>query len=86
MKGSTLMTSGMDLEEELLQMETILLANGKKEWGMDGADMFIIPKQISLRSLILSQRSWLLLKRASGKMMNLLDSNKQSLKFNIRIY
>ncbi len=52
MKDSTLMTSGMDLEEELLQMETILLANGKKEWGMDGADMFIIPKQISLRSLI----------------------------------
>ena len=86
MKGSTLMTSGMDLEEELLQMETILLANGKKEWEMDGADMFIIQKQISLRSLILIQRSWLLLKRASGKMMNLLDSNKQSLKFNIRIY
>ncbi len=52
MKKSTLMTSGMDLEEELLQMETILLGNWKKEWGMDGEDMFKIQKQISLRSLI----------------------------------
>jgi hypothetical protein len=31
MKVSTLMMNGMDLEEELLQMETTLLDSGKKE-------------------------------------------------------
>jgi hypothetical protein len=31
MKASTLMMSGMDLEEESSQMETTLLGNGKKE-------------------------------------------------------
>ena len=41
------MMSGMDLEEESSQMETILLGNGKKEWEMDGVDMFIILSQIS---------------------------------------
>lgn len=46
MKVSTLMMNGMDLEEGLLQMETTLLASGKKEWEMAGADMFIIQNQI----------------------------------------
>jgi hypothetical protein len=40
------MMNGMDLEEELLQMETTLLDSGKKEWEMAGADMFITQNQI----------------------------------------
>lgn len=58
MKASTLMMNGMDLEEESSQMETTLLGNGKKEWEMDGADMFIIPNQTSHKLLILNKRWW----------------------------
>ena len=52
------MMSGMDLEEESSQMETTLLGNGKKEWEMDGADMFTILNQTSRKLLILNKRWW----------------------------